>query len=134
MTSTSAQQQILAPYPHSSSLILAFNRLHSVWKPPYNNSSLSKQQLESVMCQHSRHSKPGSSLASQPYFSEWCTHAHKYILRGRGRKYTSGNCRQVFVSATQNLVVQSGARCHVIIHNVYNFHVIVGSRLQQLTA
>ena len=31
------------------------------------------------------------------------------------------------MSATQNLVVQSGARCHVIIHNVYNFDVIVGS-------
>ena len=73
------------------------------------------------------------SLASQPYFSEWCTHARQLILRGRVRKNTSGNCRQVFVSATQNLVVQSGARCHVIIHNVYNFHVIVGSRLQQLT-
>ena len=58
---------------------------------------------------------------------------NKFCVGGEG-KVRLVNCRQVFVSATQNLVVQSGARCHVIIHNVYNFHVIVGSRLQQLTA
>ena len=45
--------------------------------------------------------KGKTSLASQPYFSEWCTHARKYILRGRGR---SGNCRQVFVSR-RNVII-----------------------------